>query len=96
MRINHIIKIFFLSVLVSGFAYGQAQQGGILTYVESEFPRSYDPITAMDDIVNIRMTTMMYEGLFGYDIDREVRSRLADSYTVGRNNQEITVPDEAG
>ncbi len=96
MRINHIIKIFFLSVLVSGFAYGQAQQGGILTYVESEFPRSYDPITAMDDIVNIRMTTMMYEGLFGYDIDREVRSRLADSYTVGRNNQEITVRMKRG
>ncbi len=96
MKINHIIKVFIFGVLISGYASGQVQQGGILTYVESEFPRAYDPITATDDIVNVRMTTMMYEGLFGYDIDREIRSRLADSYTVGRDNKELTVRMKRG
>jgi len=97
MKLNHIlILIVVLSVGMSGYAFGQVQSGGILTYVESEFPRAYDPITSMDDIVNVRMSTMMYEGLFGYDIDREVRSRLADSYTVGGNNLELTVRMKRG
>ncbi len=97
MKVNLIINlIIVLNIVISGLAIAQVQHGGILTYVESEFPRAYDPITTMDDIVNIRMTTMMYEGLFGYDIDREVRSRLADSYTVGRNNKELTVHMKRG
>ena len=91
-----ILAVLIVSVVVYGVSIAQAQQGGILTYCESEFPRSYDPITTSDDIVNVRMTTLMYEGLFSYDIDREVRSRLADSYTVGSNNRELTVRIKRG
>ncbi len=91
MKANSLINAIVLSIIVSSFAIAQAQQGGTLTYCESEFPRSYDPITSTDDIVNIRMTTMMYEGLFAYDIDRQVRSRLAESYSVSADNYEITV-----
>ena len=91
MKVKRILNVILMMIIVSGLAQSQAQQGGILTYCESEFPRSYDPITSSDDIINIRLTTMMYEGLFGYDIDREIRSRLAQSYTVGGDNRELTV-----
>lgn len=91
MKVKSLIKAIGVSIFVSVLAIAQAQQGGTLTYCESEFPRSYDPITSTDDIVNIRMTTMMYEGLFAYDIDRQVRSRLAESYSVSADNYEITV-----
>jgi peptide/nickel transport system substrate-binding protein len=96
MKIKSLFAALLLFMIMTGYVLPQAQPGGILTYCESEFPRSYDPITSIDDIVNIRMTTMMYEGLFGYDIDREIRSRLADTYSVGSGNRELTVRMQRG
>ncbi len=69
----------------------QPQQGGILTYCESEFPRSYDPVTSEDDIVNVRLTTMIYEGLFAYNINREIVTRLAEGYRIEADGQRMTV-----
>jgi peptide/nickel transport system substrate-binding protein len=91
MKMNHILTSIVLLALFVSAVSGQSRRGGILTYCESEFPRSYDPITATDDIVNIRMTTMMFEGLFGYDIDRQIRNLLADDYTVSGDNRQLTV-----
>lgn len=96
MNIKRTLNAVVLIIIMCSFAVAQAQQGGILTYCESEFPRSYDPITATDDIVNVRMTTMMYEGLFAYDIDREIRNRLADTYSVSSDNRELTVRMKRG
>jgi peptide/nickel transport system substrate-binding protein len=96
MKANRLVFSILMIVLIAAAGAAQSRTGGILTYCESEFPRSYDPITTTDDIVNVRMTTMMFESLFGYDIDREVRSRLADSYSVGANNTSLTVRMKRG
>lgn len=96
MKTKHMVQVSLLIALFTVTSFAQSRFGGILTYCESEFPRSYDPITAVDDIVNIRLTTMMYEGLFGYDIDREIRKLLADTYSVSADNRELTVRMKRG
>jgi peptide/nickel transport system substrate-binding protein len=79
--------LFMISVTVSA----QPRQGGVMTYCESEFPRSFDPITAEDDIVNVRFTTMVFEGLFAYDINREIVNRLAEGYRIEDGGRRVTV-----
>ena len=89
MRYVFCVLVFLL--LHQHYGFTQEEYGGYLRYVESSFPRTFDPITAIDDAVNDRLSAMMFESLFRLDIHREIRKELAESYSISENNRSITV-----
>lgn len=84
------IKIPLLLIILN-IASAQEEYGGNLRYAETEFPRTFDPVTSIDDAANDRLTAMMFESLFNLDIHREIRKDLAQSYSIGGDNRSITV-----
>ncbi len=87
-------KIIFLSLLliISSFSVlAQSRYGGVLSYCESTLPRTFDPITGEDDLPNVRLCTLLYEGLFSLNIDREPVEKLASGYKMSVDNSQIII-----
>lgn len=61
--------LFLFAILLSdsGRAQDLSRQGGKVNYGENQFPDSYDPITSIQNLANIRMSELMFDALLDVD-----------------------------
>lgn len=50
---------------------------GSMKYGESKRPDTFDPVTSEDNMANVRLTTMLFEGLYEYNDKDQIEPRVA-------------------
>jgi len=81
-----------LALSTSGSAQGRTDgfpDGGKLVYGEYGRPATLDPITS-NDMVGLRLTELLFNGLVSFSPKNEVVSDIAESWTVSPDNRVYT------
>ncbi len=82
-----IITLLILIVFIQCRLFPQ-DRGGKLIYGEERLPKSFDPYSYNDDEVNVRMCTLLYQSLFGYQkMSNKLVGILASSFQRINNNE---------
>lgn len=91
---NLQVRIIWTLALICGAAAGQVQaqptaSGGTLNYGEYGRPTTLDPITS-NDMISMRITELVFNGLVGIDNRQQVVPELAESWDASSDGLEYT------
>jgi peptide/nickel transport system substrate-binding protein len=71
-----VLVASWLVIVTSGNIHAQ-QLYGSMKYGESKRPDTFDPVTSEDNMANVRLTTMLFEGLYEYNDRDQIEPRVA-------------------
>jgi peptide/nickel transport system substrate-binding protein len=74
---HRIVLVASLLVIATSTNLPAQQLYGSMKYGESKKPDTFDPVTSEDNMANVRLTTMLFEGLYEYNDKDQIEPRVA-------------------
>ena len=84
-----IVMTVFLSTAMATQKDGSLPTGGTLNYGEYGRPSTLDPVTG-NDMISMRITELLFNGLIGIDEKQEIVPELAERWEISKEGQEYT------
>ncbi len=90
---KNVVLIVLCLAFIAWTAVSQVtpRTGGVLMYCESDFPKTFDPLTGVEDMSRIRLTTLLFESLIGIDMKRDCTYQLAEKATIAADKKQVDV-----
>jgi peptide/nickel transport system substrate-binding protein len=86
-KIKYILVVFFIFNVITN----AQQNGGVLRYYETDNPTTFDPISSVDDMPNVRLSKLLFEPLFKLNKELKPIPNLVKSYNLSKNNNELHI-----
>ncbi len=89
LRFGLALMVMLLPLIAGAQDIDPTRYGGELRYGEDQFPDSFDPITSIQNMANIRLMELMFESLLDEDEFGEYIPRLAAEMPAIKGNEVI-------
>ncbi len=89
LRFGLTLMVMLLPLIAEAQVSDPSQYGGLLRYGEDQFPDSFDPVTSIQNMSNIRLMELMFESLLDEDEFGKYVPRLAAEMPAIRGKEVI-------